>query len=278
MPLVENEVARDLISGTVGGCLGILVSQPFDVAKLRLQTADAGTSLRASTWRVMWDIARKEGGRALYRGLGPPIASAGLLNAVVFAGYNGTLRMLESVSPGQNKYVSSYIAGTLAGVCTLPFSVPVELVKCQQQVHISGTGLKATTVIKDIIARDGIMGLCRGWWITSLRDPLSFGVYFAVYEKIKDLFGENPSGVQITLAGGLTGVIAWWTVYPIDTVKSQIQTNRELSANPWRAIPLVYRSVGWNGLWRGWWACALRAFPLNGGVFLGYEFTMAFLS
>ena len=31
-------IAKDLLAGTTGGCLGIAVSQPFDVAKVRMQT------------------------------------------------------------------------------------------------------------------------------------------------------------------------------------------------------------------------------------------------
>ena len=34
-------IVKDLLAGTTGGCLGIVVSQPFDVAKVRLQTIDA---------------------------------------------------------------------------------------------------------------------------------------------------------------------------------------------------------------------------------------------
>eukprot|EP00611_Tribonema_gayanum_P026434 TRINITY_DN629_c0_g1_i4.p1 TRINITY_DN629_c0_g1~~TRINITY_DN629_c0_g1_i4.p1 ORF type:complete len:157 (-),score=14.11 TRINITY_DN629_c0_g1_i4:1854-2324(-) len=72
-------------AGLTSGCAGILVGQPFDTVKVRLQTASHGTY--SGPLRCLRDTVHKEGVTALFKGLGPPLASAPIVNAIAFAAY-----------------------------------------------------------------------------------------------------------------------------------------------------------------------------------------------
>jgi hypothetical protein len=79
------------------------------------------------------------------------------------------------------------------------------------------------------------------------------------------------------LAGGLAGVLSWMVVYPVDIVKSILQT-QDLR-NPQYTTMMecgrhVLRTQGLVGLTRGLDATLLRAFPLNAVTFLGYEWAL----
>ncbi|KAF3357662.1 hypothetical protein VdG1_05765 [Verticillium dahliae VDG1] len=67
------QTAKDLFSGAAGGITQVLVGQPFDIVKVRLQTSTAHTSaLEAAT-----AIYRNEGPLAFYKGTLTPLVGIG---------------------------------------------------------------------------------------------------------------------------------------------------------------------------------------------------------
>ena len=79
---------------------------------------------------------------------------------------------------------------------------------------------------------------------------------------------------EIVWAGGLAGCIAWTLVVPADTVCSQMQATVGRGPRPSMiaVATRIYREAGlFHGLFRGWTAIMLRAFPANAATFLGFE-------
>lgn len=79
------------------------------------------------------------------------------------------------------------------------------------------------------------------------------------------------------LAGGFGGAFAWSISFPMDCIKSKIQT-ADKNLNLSQASQLIYKSAGLHGFYRGWTAAVIRAFPANAGLILGYEFALKLLS
>ena len=93
------------------------------------------------------------------------------------------------------------------------------------------------------------------------------------------------------LAGGLAGVTSWAQCYPVDTIKSRVQSNssnyRCLLLDLWGylnriiivakytgamdCIRQTYRSEGISGFFGGFRATMYRAFLTNAVTFLTYE-------
>lgn len=58
-----------------------------------------------------------------------------------------------------------------------------------------------------------------------VRDIISFGFYFTIYEKLKSLYGNNLTPLYWKLlSGGTAGVVAWTIAFPFDSLKLRMQT------------------------------------------------------
>lgn len=310
-PKPEPLIIHDLFSGTMAGCSGLLVCHPMDLIKVRMQTAAPGQY--TSMFATMRNLVANEGVGGFYKGIAPPLASTGAVNAVVFAVYGGTLRYLErdlskkELETGKHTRIS--LAAGVAGFATCFISGPVELIKCQQQVFKEGTP-STMQVAKSIIKRQGSLGLFRGWSATVGRDVPAFMFYFLTYEYVKDALTEKPpstattgdttvavaaagvtahdepaepSSATVMTAGAVAGLAAWVFVYPIDTVKSLVQCDTSAKGKgSWvRLLMQVGKEKGWGPsgpLWRGFGAMLCRTVPMNAVTFLVYERTMAYLA
>ncbi|CAG8825043.1 894_t:CDS:2, partial [Racocetra persica] len=131
-----------------------------------------------------------------------------------------------------------YVAGFGSGIACFLVSTPTELVKCRAQaVKQKSLFMSSTTwnVFKDIIQTRGIKGLYQGGLITIIRDAPGYGVYFWTYEALKrslnvtsDNF-DHYNSPKLLFSGGMAGVLSWASIYPLDVIKSRIQTQPVLS-------------------------------------------------
>jgi solute carrier family 25 (mitochondrial carnitine/acylcarnitine transporter), member 20/29 len=96
----------------------------------------------------------------------------------------------------------------------------------------------------------------------------------------KDNITRNKVSPLKQLAyGALSGYILWVMIYPIDVVKSKIQTDafEKSKANYSSSLDCVrktFRAEGMIGFYRGFSACMLRAGPANAATFAAYELAM----
>jgi len=78
-------------------------------------------------------------------------------------------------------------------------------------------------------------------------------------------------------AGGLSGTLSWAIVYPLDLIKTRIQSLphncRARERGLVRVGSDVVRRHGWRALYRGFGITMMRAFPVNGIIFPTYEMT-----
>jgi hypothetical protein len=96
---------------------------------------------------------------------------------------------------------------------------------------------------------------------------------------------NEPSIPHQLMAGGVSGIVACGIIYPLDVVKTRIQSLPVGEpvppwAKPHRFLPdggmlsvtrRVWAHDGMRGFWRGFWPCILPAFPSNAAGFFVYE-------
>ena len=73
-------------------------------------------------------------------------------------------------------------------------------------------------------------------------------------------------------AGGMTGVLSWMAIIPLDVVKSRIQADDPVNPKYNGMIDTfqkLYKEGGIRVFRRGLLIMSLRAFPVNGATFLG---------
>ncbi|KAI8058495.1 mitochondrial carrier domain-containing protein [Syncephalis plumigaleata] len=167
-------------------------------------------------------------------------------------------------------------------------STPTELVKFLRRTSTS-PGLvqhvSSWQVAKQVFQKYGLSGFYRGGAITILRDAPGYGAYFWAYEGMKRQLGiENtpynhitdPVALQLLLCGGIAGICTWASIYPLDVIKSRVQTqldslDERRSVSATECARQLYRQEGLRGFTRGLSVTLIRAFPVNAVTFLIYE-------
>jgi hypothetical protein len=64
----------------------------------------------------------------------------------------------------------------------------------------------------------------------------------------------------------MSGVAFWSSVYPVDLVKSRMQTSPE-RVSFLQMFNIIFRAEGVRGLYAGVGPCLVRAFPANAALF-----------
>ncbi|KAF2857794.1 mitochondrial carrier [Piedraia hortae CBS 480.64] len=277
-----NQVYKDLFAGAIGGMAQVLIGQPFDIVKVRLQTS----TLPTNAFDCARKILKNEGATAFYKGTLTPLIGIGACVSVQFGAYNYARRTFEKhngVQPMQ--YWQYYASGAFAGIANTVFSSPIEHVRIRLQTQPHGPGRLYNGPLDCIrklsqspnIAR----GLYKGTSATLLREAAAYGAWFLSFEYMmqsdarrNDLARAQMPTWKVALYGGLAGEVLWIASYPFDVVKSKMQvdrypdreygTMRECFRSTWRAD-------GVKGFWKGLGPTLLRAMPVSAGTFVTVE-------
>ncbi|KAJ1763695.1 hypothetical protein LPJ62_002998 [Coemansia sp. RSA 2167] len=142
------------------------------------------------------------------------------------------------------------------------------------------------SVLREIVRQRGAFGMYYGLHLHIVRDASGTAIYFASYETVKEtlrrLTGSDTTGALThMLAGGTCGVVSWLLIFPIDLVKSTMQSqvlkpkNVQKYASSWHCLRDIYARLGMSGLYRGVSVSLIRAFPIHGLNFVVYEWARA---
>ncbi|KAF8141383.1 mitochondrial carrier domain-containing protein [Boletus edulis] len=306
MVAVDLDPTVDFAAGTAAGVVGLLVAHPFDTVKTRFQNP-AIYSKYKSTLNAFVTITREERFMGLYKGVVSPLATCAFMNGLVFSSYKFFMRAQLDDPASVPSLTQVGLAGTGCGIVTSLIASPTELIKIRQQnVLVNDPGnASALKVAMTIFKRHGIRGLYRGLTATALRDT-GYGTYFLTYEATCRYF-KAPSAQPLAadhssllseidseassmpwtvlfLAGGLAGIAGWVATFPMDLVKTRMQSTEptKFPTDPCRTILSTvvhsYRSEGWRVFFRGLTPTLIRSVPVNVATFSVYESVVHMLS
>jgi solute carrier family 25 (mitochondrial carnitine/acylcarnitine transporter), member 20/29 len=133
-------------------------------------------------------------------------------------------------------------------------------------------------VVRQLYKEGGIRSVYRGSAMTLGRDGPGSAAYFATYEILKrNLTPKDENGqpgklslTAVCLAGGTAGVAMWIPVFPVDTVKSRMQSG-EGNLSVGATIKEIYGRGGFKAFFPGFGPAIARAIPANAATFLGVE-------
>ncbi|KAB8292964.1 hypothetical protein EYC80_007328 [Monilinia laxa] len=309
-------MSADFWAGYISGAISIIIGNPLDLLKVRLQASSSprgnGPSPTLAPIASTPSTTAFSTPSSLIRGTAAPILTTGALNALLFVTYNRTLSLLHpTYTPSHPESIplsSTFLAGTIGGLCSSVISTPTELIKCRAQ--LSTPPLSSLAITRSILSTTGIRGLYFGGVVTALRDSIGYGFYFWSYELSSHLYSSNflsPASVssgeedktsfrneaiKILLCGGVAGVVTWASVFPLDVVKTRLQAQilpSTLTSEMTSLLPgmppqkrrgaleiakLAYRNEGMGVFFRGLGVCSLRAFVVNAAQWAAYEWIM----
>ena len=165
----------------------------------------------------------------IYKGIQYPLFTSGIISSLCF-GINYNIYIYT------NNY---YISGAITGIFTSVIISPTELYKIRSQKLKSGT-----------------VHIFTGLRITVAREIIASSTYFGIYNTLKD---NNVNGL---LSGGITGCISWIASYPLDLIKTRIQSGE---------YKTIKQNIQIKNLYNGLSICLCRSFLVNSVGFYTYE-------
>ncbi|KAF9010608.1 mitochondrial carrier domain-containing protein [Cyathus striatus] len=294
-----SKTIKDLTAGTAGGIAQVLVGQPFDIVKVRMQTAPKGTY--SGMVHCAGGIFKNEGPLAFYKGTLTPLLGIGVCVSIQFGALENCKRYFarQNLANGQGgadgKILTGtqlFLAGVSAGLANGFVSGPVEhiRIRLQTQSNKNPTYAGPYDAIKKIYSSHGIAGIYKGQAVTLLREASGYGVYFLAYEKLvqwemskKRIRRDQISPMNAVIYGAAAGYALWAIIYPIDMIKSRMQTDGFSSStgqkykSTWDCVRTVWRTEGVGAFTRGLGPTLIRSPFANGATFLGFEMAMRVL-
>ncbi|KAK7018834.1 mitochondrial carrier [Favolaschia claudopus] len=288
-----SKTVKDLTAGTAGGIAQVLVGQPFDIVKVRMQTAPKGTY--SGMMHCATGILKNEGPLAFYKGTLTPLLGIGVCVSIQFGVLEYTKRYFAAQNVrgglgGEGGATLSggqlFSAGVLAGIGNGVVSGPVEhiRIRLQTQSSVKPDYRGPLDAIKKIYSAHGVAGVYKGQAVTLLREAAGYGVYFLTYEKLvqremaqKSIRRDQISPVNAVLYGAAAGYTLWGIIYPIDMIKSRMQTDGFTTATGRKyksaidCARIVWRTEGIAAFTRGLTPTLIRSPFANGATFLGFE-------
>lgn len=199
-------MSADFWAGYISGAAGILIGNPLDLVKVRLQaggdarlgpvggaagSGSATTTVRSSLFQRT---------AALATGAAAPVLGYGALNALLFVSYRQAETFLTGMSsssggelpsspPPQTTAATTWVAGAVAGLATWIVSAPTELIKCRAQLALAapshdqtpGKSPSSWSIARQVWRAEGLRGFFLGGTVTALRDSIGYGFYFWSY-------------------------------------------------------------------------------------------------
>lgn len=238
-----------IISGGFAGIAQTLTGHPFDTVKVRYINSNRSTLLSC-----VRSISSESYGN-FYRGVSSPMIGSLIMNVQTFYMYSWF----------NNIYEHPLVSGALTGFGLSFVESPTDLIKSRMQVN---PYLTYQETIKEV----GIFGIYKGLNITMMRNTVSVGLYFWGYEYTKSLFRNDYMGAFV--GGSVSGVCCWGVNYPMDNIKTRIQTDTE---GKYKGIIDCVRKTPTKNLWSGFTPCIIRSIVVNPFVFLAYEIGIRYL-
>ncbi|KAM0348292.1 hypothetical protein ACHAPU_004260 [Fusarium lateritium] len=306
-------MSADFWAGYLSGAVGIIIGNPLDVIKVRLQAQNTtpvsnssflsvptGTTAAASAINQGTSYTARYLGsyNSLVTGTAAPILGYGALNALLFVSYNRTEAALNNATSASGSLWNTWIAGAVGGLTTWIVSTPTELIKCRAQ--LASPPVSSWAIAKQIWKAEGVRGFYFGGAVTAVRDSIGYGFYFWSYELSTRWLATEPGGqssfqheaAKVLLCGGLAGVTTWVSIFPLDVIKTRVQAqaiggqaesspllqhNGSSAATRAGALQIAreaYREGGSRVFFQGLTVCSVRAFIVNAVQWAVYEWVM----
>ncbi|KAJ3126583.1 Mitochondrial carrier protein ymc2 [Physocladia obscura] len=239
-----------------------------------------------------------EGFAGFYKGALTPLIGIGACVSIQFSALEATKRHFQQQNvtrnqqnPTQLSWTQMFLSGSASGVANSVLSGPIEHVRSRLQIQArsgaAGAYAGPIDFFKRVYGKYGIAGIYKGQGVTLVREFGGYGIYFLTYEalmqsqmkKQKAQKRGEVAGWMQCLFGAASGYTLWTVIYPIDAIKSKIQTDSfDVADRKYKGVldcaKKVLATEGMMGFYRGFVTCMLRAGPVNGVTFLAYEATM----
>ncbi|THC94186.1 hypothetical protein EYZ11_006327 [Aspergillus tanneri] len=270
-----------LVSGGVAGGIEAAVTYPFEFSKTRLQLHSQGAATSSNPLKLINQVARNDGIRALYTGCSTLIVGTTAKAAIRFLSFD-TIKNALADEKGKLSVRGGILAGMVAGAVESVFAVtPTERIKTALIDDAKGARRFKSSVhaARLLVQESGMSALYRGLLSTTLKQSstsaVRMGTYNMLMETVKS-YNITPSMPVTFGTGTVAGIVTVYATQPFDTLKTRAQSAH--GAGLGEAAKSVIADHGIGGYWKGS-SMRLGRLAFSGGiVFTIYEKVSALLS
>tara|TARA_B110000879_G_C10915660_1_gene410065 strand:+ start:36 stop:707 length:672 start_codon:yes stop_codon:yes gene_type:complete len=216
---------NDFLNGIIVGIVQTLTGHPLDTLKVLQQT-----NVKKVNYKTI-------GLRNVYRGMLYPMLGSGIFNSIQFGSYQYIKQHTH------NNVIAGLSAGFLSGIILCP----IDVLKINKQI-------KNTNKVN----------IFKALHVSCVRESFSTYIYFESYYRSMQYLGENNKNTEINafLSGGIAGVLSWFFIFPIDVVKTRLQSYQ---------CDSIVSAIKYGSVWNGLTLCLIRGFIVNGSGFVAYN-------
>lgn len=167
-----------LLVGTSAGVASTLVTYPFDLLRTRLAANPDRNFLSMTT--VVRQIHSSGGIAGLYVGAKPTLLSLGLNTGLMFWTYE-VAREVSAHYKANVPFIEG-LCGFVAGASAKGVTFPLDTLRKRMQVR--STRVLIALLLSEILRREGVFGLYKGFAISLLKTAPTSAVSLFVYEVV----------------------------------------------------------------------------------------------
>lgn len=223
-----------LIPGLMQGLTRVTISYPVDVIKVQMQKQLYNNSIDAIKNTLKYDIGK------FYRGSSISYFTIGLERSLQYY-------YLEKI----NKKYNSYLAGFMVSIISSIYNVPMQFATTNIALFN-----KNNANICNFLKQTNLKKFYTGYFAETPKNILGSTIYLGTYMKLRSYTTNNN---LYPFFGGLSGIIVWLVIYPLDTIKTEIQTTKNTKYSEF--IIQRYRNYGIKSFYKGLTPVLVRTFP-----------------
>lgn len=184
----QKNIGLRILAGITTGGAAVVVAQPTDVVKVRMQAQSKANPRYTSTISAYRTIAIKEGARGLWRGCLPNVSRNAVVNCTELVSYDLIKETLLQRQLLSDNIPCHFLSAVGAGFFTTLFASPIDVVKTRFMNSSNGQYKGALDCAVKMYKEAGFRGFYKGCVPAFLRFGPWNVVMFISYEQLKKQF------------------------------------------------------------------------------------------
>jgi len=256
------------LAGGIAGALAKSFTAPLDRLKIIMQTAGASRASAAAVaaadkglWAAFVAIGKTEGLAGYWRGNVPQVVRILPYSSAMLYSYETYKKQLTNKKTGELAVPGRLLAGAAAACTATVVTYPLDIIRLRLSVDTSARNM--VDVARNILAREGPLGFFKGMRATCISIAPYSALNFCTFDLIKKVL---PEGIRneaqgIATASLIATALATGTMYPLDTIRRQMQLQGSTYGTMFAAGQGIIAANGVGGLFRGFIPNAMKNMP-----------------
>jgi len=188
-----------LLSGSAAGAIGAVVGTPAEISLIRMTSDGRLPPEQRRGYKNVFDalirISREEGFFTMWRGCGPTVSRAIVLNAAQLGTYDQAKQMLIQSGYFGNNLTTHFTASLLSGFISTAVSIPIDMAKTRIQTMKNNEYKNALDCIVKTARSEGVFSLWKGFTPYFLRLGPHTIITFVVLEQMNKAYSNYANKI-----------------------------------------------------------------------------------